>query len=201
MKLWNSQCGFKTLKINYTPTQVWSHAFDYWHIVRYMRIYLCYTSGPCSHYRSSIITTATWISMKEGKLLHQDGRFIFCLSNVNIQDWFCQIFVWACWKLLSVSSGQGVCCCTCPGGSRVTNRNNVKGKFPNVWTVQRASIVIVFCGFEFFHTVSNKRVKNKYLLSTHISLALTAHLHRALMHRYGIFQSFITEALTLWKCI
>lgn len=89
----------------------------------------------------------------------------------------------------------------CRGGSRVQNRNNVKGKFPNVGTVQRASIDIVFCGFEFFHTVSNKRVKNKYLLSTHISLALTAHLHRALKHRYSIFQSFITEALPLWKCI
>lgn len=132
------------------------------------------------------------------KLLHQNGRFNFYLSNVNIQDWFCQIFVWACWKLLSASCGQGVCC---PGGSRVTNRNNVKDKFPNVWTVQRASIDIVFWGFEFFHTVSTKRVKNKYLLSRHISPALTAHLHRALKHRYSIFQSFITEALPLWKCI
>lgn len=200
MKLWNSKCGFKALKTNYTHTQVCSHAFDYRHIFRYMRIYLCYTSGPCSHDRSSLITT-TCISMKGGKLLHQNGRFNLCLSNVNIQDWFCQIFAWACWKLLSASSGQGACCCTCLCGSRETNRNNVKGKSPNVWTVQRASVDIVFGAFEFFHTASNKRVKNKYLLSTHISLALTAHLHRALKHHFSIFQSFITETLPLWKCI
>lgn len=151
-------------------------------------------SQSCLHHHNSNL------DFHEGKL-HQNGSFNFCLSNVNIQDWFCQIFVWACRKLLSASSGQGVCCCTCPGGTKVTNRNNVKSKVPNVWTVQRASIDIVFCGFEYFHTVSNKRVKNKYLLSTHISLALPAHLHRALKHCYSIFQSFITEALPLWKCI
>lgn len=52
-----------------------------------------------------------WIFRKDRKWLHQDWRFNFCLSDVNIQDsfWFLSDLFWACWKLLSASSSQAVC--------------------------------------------------------------------------------------------
>lgn len=135
--------------------------------------------------------------MREGKLLPQNGRFNFCLSNGNIQEWFCQIFVWACWKCLSASSGQGVCCCTCSGGSRVTNRNNVKDKFPNVWTVQRASIDTVFCGFEFF-TLLELNVLKTNICSSHTSVLHLQHIYTELWSTIIAF--FRVSLLRLYLC-